>query len=150
MRLAGICTAALAGAIFVVMPLASGPAFAQGQAGAQATENVIVRAPIITTKPAPQSGSGLLAGRLAPTPEIVSMTRAVSYRDLDLSRASGVSALEDRVRNTARDVCQDLFRQFPNANARINYPYPSRDCVRKATFDGMQSVRRIRAGVSRR
>jgi UrcA family protein len=146
MRLASICTAALAGAVLSGLSLANGSAFAQ----TNTTENVVIRAPLILRQAAPDSGSGLLAGRLAPSPQIVSLTRAVRYSDLDLTRPAGVAVLEARVRNTARDVCQDLHRQFPNANARINYPYPSRDCVRKATSEGMQTVRLIRAAAVRR
>jgi UrcA family protein len=146
MNMARIIIPVLAFGFMWSVPFAAGPAFAQ--AGAQATENVIIRAPLL--RPVPDSGSGLLAGRSAPHPETVSLTRAVSYSDLNLSRALDVAELESRVRNTAHALCRDLVRDFASASIRTNNAYPSRDCVRNATYDGMRNVRMIRASLARR
>ncbi len=148
MKMARIFIPVLAVGFMWSVPFAASPAFAQTDA--QATENVIIVAPGLTQRPVPESGSGLLAGRLAPRPETVSLTLAVSYSDLNLSRAMDVAELESRVRNTAHALCRELVRDFASASIRINTAYPSRDCVRNATYGGMRNVRFIRAALAHR
>jgi UrcA family protein len=121
---------------------ASSPAVAQ--AGPEASEQVIIRSPyVVRREPAPRS--------TAPTgfsnPELISLSRTVSYADLDLSKPSGVAELQTRVRNTAIQVCQELNAKYPRTGGQ--YIYASTDCVRKATDDGMGVVRQITAVASR-
>lgn len=146
MKIARFFIPVLALGVMWSVPFAASPAYAQ--AGEQATENVIIIAPILP--PIPESGSGLLAGRLAPYPEAVYLTTAVNYSDLDLSRARDVAVLESRVRSTAHAVCRDLVRDFASASIRTNAAFPSRDCVRNATYGGMRSVWFIRGAQARR
>lgn len=146
MRLSSTCISVLAAGSLLNVSFETGPAFAQ--AGAQATENVIIRGPLL--RPIPDSGSGLLAGRSAPYPEAVYLTASVSYSDLNLSYASDVAELESRVRSTAHAVCRDLVRDFASASIRTNTAFPSRNCVRNATYSGMRNVWYIRAALARR
>ena len=130
------------GAVLCASAIANGTALAQATGpSAQVTEEVIIRAPDVVRRQLPRSGPGTPPGLT--NPEIVSLTRAVSYSDLDLSKASDVTELETRVKNTARDVCQELNRRFPKANNQ--YVYANTDCVKKATDDGMEVVRQITA-----
>lgn len=148
MRLSSTCISVLTAGFLLNISFDTGPAFAQTDA--QATENVIIVAPGLTQRPVPESGSGLLAGRLAPRPETVSLTLAVSYSDLNLSYASDVAELESRVRNTAHALCRELVRDFGSASIRTNTAFPSRDCVRNATYSGMRNVWYIRAAQAHR
>jgi len=110
---------------------------------AQTTEEVIIRAPDVVRRPLPRSGPGSPPGLT--NPEIISLTRAVSYSDLNLSIASDVAELETRVRNTAREVCLELARRYPRNGAQ--YVFADTDCVKKATDDGMDTVKAITAAL---
>ena len=106
---------------------------------APTTEEIIIRAPEVVRRALPRTGPGTPPGLT--NPEIISLTHAVSYSDLDLSKASDLAELETRVRNTARDVCQELSRRYPRTGGQ--YVYANLDCVKKATDDGMVTVRAI-------
>jgi UrcA family protein len=60
--------------------------------------------------------------------EKVSITQQVSYADLDLSRASDISVLKDRINRAARDNCNKLRRSYPE----FSHGTLSRDCVADA------------------
>lgn len=70
---------------------------------ADPTEQVIVVAPDIRED---RSGAFGLLNK-------VSMSRPVSYHDLDLTTRDGARELRDRVRDTARDICQQLAEEYP-------------------------------------
>jgi UrcA family protein len=128
---------------------ASSPAVAQAPVvlqgpSSEANEQVIIQAPyVVRREPLPRAG--------APTgfrnPELISLSRGASYADLDLSRPSGAAELETRVRNTAKEVCQELNRQYPRTGGQ--YVYANTDCVKKATDDGLQVMRQVIAVASR-
>ena len=125
---------AAVGAFLCGIVSASSPAFAQ-----QASEQVIITSPyVVRQAPAPANRAAGLRN-----PELVSVTRAVSYADLDLSKAAGVTELQTRVRNTAKDVCQELVTRFPKTGGQ--YIYPVTDCIKKATDDGLDAVKQIAA-----
>ena len=114
-------------------------AAAQEGAASPAGEQVIVTSPYVVRKEAVPSNRA--AGLR--NPELVSISRAVTYADLDLSKPSGVAELQTRVRNTARDVCQELTRLYPKTGGQ--YVYGSTDCIRKATDDGMDAIKQVSA-----
>lgn len=99
---------------------------------------------IALSGPAPaDTGSDVVivtqAPRLGPGAgdQIVSLTRRVSYADLDLSTYSGAKQLEERVHEVANTLCGELERRsasFPNAVAR-------QACIKGAVADGMEHVR---------
>lgn len=60
-----------------------------------------------------------------------SISRVVSYADLDLSRAKDVSLLKERVSYTARRICTDLGESQPTQNNL------SRSCQDNAIRDAM-------------
>jgi UrcA family protein len=74
--------------------------------------------------------------------ERMSMSLPVSYSDLDLSNPADVKELENRIAQTAMNVCREVNRRFPS------YLYPSvsqfpvrrHDCVQTAVTDGMAQV----------
>ncbi len=69
----------------------------------EATEQVIVVAP--TIREDRSNAFGVL--------NRVSMSRPVSYHDLDLTTRDGARELRERVRDTARDICQQLAEEYP-------------------------------------
>jgi len=112
---------------------------AVAQAGPPSSEQVIITSPyVVRQAPAPANRAAGLRN-----PELISVTRAVSYADLDLSKAVGVTELQTRVRNTARDVCAELNRLYPRTGGQ--YIYSNTDCVKKATDDGMEVVKQVAA-----
>jgi UrcA family protein len=93
-----------------------------------------------------EPASGPRAGGLN-NPQLVVVSRGVSYADLDLSKPAGVAELQTRARNTARDVCLELTRLYPKAGGQ--YVYSSTDCVKKTTDDGMDLIKQITAVAAR-
>ena len=74
----------------------------------------------------------------------VSVSKEVSYADLDLSKATDVTAMEDRIRDAARENCRELNRRFP---PRIFAPVGlinNSTCVRDATNQGLAQLDGLR------
>jgi UrcA family protein len=140
-----ISISALTGAVLCGFVSASSPAVTSAATvqtaplSAPTTEEIIIRPPEVVRRALPRTGLGTPPGLT--NPENISLTHAVSYSDLDLSKASDLAELGARVRNTARDVCQELSRRYPRTGGQ--YVYANVDCVRKATNDGMVTVRAI-------
>lgn len=110
--------------IALTLPLAL-PAFAQ-----EASENVTVFAPYVVKK----TSTGMSKNRVT----TVSVSRKVSFADLDLSSAEGKAALEARVKETAADVCKQLDRRYPGQSVDED-----KNCVQEAIDEAMVSVRGV-------
>src|SRR5262245_62084570 len=90
---AGACFVGLMSRTDIAMAqaLTTGPAVTGGE-----TEEVIVQSPYILRRgPAPR---GIAPPGLT-NPELITLSRRVSYRDLDLSTPSGVAVLEARIKS---------------------------------------------------
>jgi UrcA family protein len=132
----------LCGFVSASSPAVGAPAGAEAvPPSAQVSEDVIIRAPDVVRRPLPGSGPGAPPGLT--NPEIISLTGAASYSDLDLSKASDVQELQRRIGNTARFICQELTRRYPRQNGE--YVYSANDCVKKATDDGLETLRQLTA-----
>jgi UrcA family protein len=55
-----------------------------------------------------------VTGRLGPDGEPSSLSRAVSYADLDLTSPADRDVLKARIRDTARDLCDELGENNPS------------------------------------
>ena len=66
--------------------------------------------------------------------EEVTLTRRVSYADLDLSKTAGAAELEKRVNQTAKDACKELDNRYPFE------PKMADECMRSATKMAMDQV----------
>jgi UrcA family protein len=69
--------------------------------------------------------------------QVFSLTRQVSYADLDLSTYSGAKQLEERVHAAASTLCNELERRsvlLPDSAER-------QACVKGAVSDGMEHAR---------
>jgi UrcA family protein len=64
-----------------------------------------------------------------------SFERAVSYANLNLSTSSGATELKKRVRETAREACEELQAADP-----LDASDDDGTCVRDATADAMKQV----------
>jgi UrcA family protein len=79
------------------------------------------------------------------TNEQISLTRHVSYADLDLSKPADAQELEKRVNDMAKVACDQLAALYPLAAP--NTP----DCVQQALSGAMQQVRTaVKAADARR
>jgi UrcA family protein len=65
--------------------------------------------------------------------DVVTATRVVSYRDLDLTTTYGVDTLTERVRRAARSACSELDNTYGSDDS-------GRPCVRGAVADAMSQV----------
>src|ERR1700759_435798 len=110
--------------IVLTTPLAL-PAFGQ-----EASENVTVFAPYVVKK----TSTGMTKNRVT----TVTMSRQVSYSDLDLSTADGKAAVEARVKETAANVCKQLDRRYPGQSVDED-----KNCVQEAIDEAMVSVRGV-------
>ncbi len=133
------------GAFLCALLSASSPAVAQvDSSSSEEIEQVIVRSPyIVRREPLPRTG----APSAYRNPELLSVSRAVSYADLNLSTRSGVAELESRSRTTARQVCDELNARYPKTGSQ--YVYANTDCVKQASDDAMVAIRQISAVASR-
>jgi UrcA family protein len=115
--------------VALTFPLAL-PAFAQ-----EPSENVTVFAPYVVKK----TSTGMTRNRVT----TVSMSRKVSFSDLDLSTAEGKAALESRVKETAANVCKELDRRYPSQSVDED-----KNCVQEAIDEAMISVRGVEKAAS--
>jgi len=72
-------------------------------------------------------------------PVRLSISREVSYSDLDLSRDSDFSIMRDRIADTAKDLCRELDARDNNAMTGWDLD-ADRECVRTATADAMSQL----------
>lgn len=72
--------------------------------------------------------------------ETIQLSRAVSYADLDLTTESGAAQLRQRIRNTAKELCQKLRREHPFANET---DLPSGSCVDEALHEAMAEANAV-------
>jgi UrcA family protein len=79
--------------------------------------------------------TGRINGEVDPTE--FSLSREVSFSDLNLSSPADREELRLRVRHTARELCYELDARVP---ALRGYPSEDRECVRKATQEAMRDV----------
>ena len=72
--------------------------------------------------------------------ELVSLTRRISYSDLDLALHANVLELQRRIEATAREACEQLARLFPLSDPKTP------DCVAEAVAGArLQAEQAIRA-----
>lgn len=69
--------------------------------------------------------------------ETVSLSRTVSYADLDLSQPLAFKELESRIHRAARQTCDDLKRMFPDGVISSPSAAPDAACVTTAVKSGM-------------
>src|SRR6201996_6758402 len=70
-------------------------------------------------------------------PQAYNISRPVDFSDLDLRRTSIREALHDRIFQTARDLCAELYGRVPSLAGSTS---EDRECVRNATRDAMREV----------
>lgn len=105
------------------------------QQAAEPGEHVTVFAPYVLQKS--------LSGSARAPVMTVTISRNVSYQDLDLTTDQGVAALEGRVRQAAQDICHELDRRYP---ATVYTPMPnSKNCVTDAASSGLMQVKAVAA-----
>ncbi len=78
--------------------------------------------------------------------EIISVSRAVSFADLDLAKAEDRTILDSRVKQAAIDACKELDRRYPK-QAYVPVPI-EQDCVKNATDEAMIQVNELIAAAA--
>jgi UrcA family protein len=69
---------------------------------------------------------------------MLTMSRSVSYHDLDLRSAEDVATLEGRVREAALDLCHELDRRY---SPTIYVPlFDTKKCQAETTQNGLSVV----------
>jgi UrcA family protein len=80
--------------------------------------------------------------------ETISLSRPVSYSDLDLSKPIDVTVLENRVKQVAKESCKELEKIYPDL---MYTPSPSnQNCLKSATEEAMDQVRKATYAAQRR
>jgi UrcA family protein len=111
--------------------VAAGAVMASAAALAAATPEVTVEAARqAKVEVIERSASGV-------TTQLITLTRRVSYRDLNLTIVAGENELTKRVNDTAKAACKELDDLYPLTRS----PAESAACVKKATDDAMVQVR---------
>lgn len=106
--------------------------YAIAQGASPVSEQVIVVAPYITHETqATMSGAGNKG-----VYDVHTLTKNVSYADLDLSRSSGANELVQRINDTAKESCDQLKAQFrdpPHAPVTTD-----QECIKTATGQAIE------------
>ena len=71
------------------------------------------------------------------------LSRPVSFADLDLVKDEDFLELHARVQDAAREMCYELDARFPQLRGDSS---ADRECIRKATHNAMQAVMDHRYG----
>jgi UrcA family protein len=124
---------------------AASPSSAQPAGSAAARhETIMVYAPyvvkrhVISPMPSKGSATGL---------ELVSVSQAVSFADLDLSDADQVKQLEARVRQAAVNACGEIDKRYPKSRF---IPVPeNQDCVGNATSAAFVTVKALEVAAAK-
>lgn len=123
-----------------VLLAACGPGMAQPAADlpTPASEMVTVYAPfVVRHKPIDPMMSKTSSTGL----ELVSVSRTVSFHDLNLGKQIDADTLENRVHRAAVDACAELNKRYPTATYT---PVPAKqDCVGNAVSGAMVSVKQL-------
>jgi UrcA family protein len=134
LKVGGVIVAGLLG----VVPLQSVWAQPADRAGAEVQE-ITVTAPEVVRRPA-ATGRG-------PNVEVVSVSRGVSYADLDLTTPTGQSTLKSRIHSTAVATCNQLEAE---RRGRIYPPKGATGCERDAAADALKVADRVIAAANAR
>jgi UrcA family protein len=111
----------------IALVVASGAAFAQQQGR---TSHIDVQGGQVQVTPVGISDTGIPVERFR-------LDRTVSYANLDLSTVSGVTELKKRVRETAREACEDLDTADPIDLLQSD----DATCMKVATAAAMRQVK---------
>lgn len=117
------------------------PAKTQSQEFEEAQyETVTVYAPYVVKR---QVVNSMMSKKSATGLEMVSISRSVSFADLDLADPGQAKQLESRVDIAAHDACRELEKKFPKSQYR---PVPEdQNCAGNAKAAAMIAVRALEA-----
>jgi UrcA family protein len=101
-------------------------------------EQVIVEASPFTIQRTPSRRQYRLV-----RPERVSISLPVDYADLTLSKPADAAEFERRIREAAKEVCQELDRRVPRSHFDIVL---DPDCLKQTTEKALVMARRAIAG----
>jgi UrcA family protein len=129
----GSGSVAIAG-VLLALPAIAQPVTPPPQQPAVVQEITVIAPEVVR----PTAGTARFAG--SPI-EVVSLSRVVSFADLDLSSPAGAATLRQRIRDTADKACAQLESEYPS---NIYVPVPAnQNCVRRATDTAMSLADQI-------
>jgi len=124
-----------------ILGVTSVPSFPQTNSGLDSgvNERITVYPPQYSVRQEPVPDAAKYGFAIA---ERMSMSLPVSYSDLDLSNPADVKELENRITQTATDVCRQLNKQFPSYlyPSVSQFPVRKQDCVQTAVTNAMAQV----------
>ncbi|MBU6444500.1 MAG: UrcA family protein [Alphaproteobacteria bacterium] len=74
--------------------------------------------------------------------EVTTISRVVSYADLDLGTPPGAAELRSRIDATAKDLCRELDKLYPMEPK-------DRSCIKKAADGAMEQADKVIAAASK-
>lgn len=121
--------------IFAAIPVAAQPAAeAAAEPTVEPTEEITVFAPFVVRSTSTRGGVST-----------ITMSRAINFHDLNLANDGDVTALKQRVNDTARAICRQLDRRF--SGGRWQRTPQDRDCVQNASNSALAEVDMVVAAV---
>jgi UrcA family protein len=70
----------------------------------------------------------------------ISVDQQVSFADLDFSKPGEITRMRERIRDAARDSCQELDRRFPRSRFVPVNELNRQTCVRQAISQGFAQL----------
>ncbi len=98
------------------------------------SDRITVVAPRITRERARRGSGSLLQV------ESVEQTAVVDFGDLDLGRTADMFMLEDRIREAAAQICEELSERYPQGQPATSV------CIQRAVEDAMADARLLARG----
>jgi UrcA family protein len=124
------------GALVGVFAITSQGFAQQASATPEATEEIRIMAP--------GEAERKIVGRTsigAPI-EVISLSRPVSYADLDLRRQADAAELEKRISDAAKATCKQLDATYPESSLYQSIP-ADQDCFKTATSKAMAMAKLV-------
>lgn len=133
----------LLGAALVVFSSGETSAQSVGEPAAAAHERITVYAPFVVTH---KITNPMMSKTSATGIEVVTVSRSVSYADLNLSQSPDQITLENRVHQAAEEACKEIDRRYPKTTYA---PIPAnQDCVGTAVNQAMVIVKDLKDAAS--
>ena len=120
-----------------LLAFANHPVFAQqGSQTSEGSEEITVTAPRLVQRKI--VGRSMIGAPI----EVISLSRKVSYADLDLTTPEGWAELRKRISDTARAACKQLDTMYPDSDLFQATP-SDQNCAKTATKDAMDLTDQI-------
>ena len=115
----------------VALAVAAGAVIVSGVSFAQKASEVVVEAPAAEVKHTSSQGRPM---------DIITVRHRVGYGDIDISTSSGAKVLEQRIKDAAKEACNQIDTLYPNRPAISGDPPCEKTAVDRAMVEANAAI----------